>query len=195
LIARLALVLALAAALWGQVPAARAADSPAVDASPALTLNAERDAWLLSADFELPLTGKLEEALRRGVPLYFVLEFELIRSRWWWFDERVAERSVVYRLGYHALTRQFRLSFEGLTQSFDSLAEAARAMSAVQAWRVADAARLSGGTEYEAQVRLRLDTTQLPKPFQINAITDRDWNPQSEWKRFTFTPPTRKSAR
>jgi len=183
------------ATLWGQVPAAQAADPYAVEAQPGLTLNAERDAWLLSADFELPLTGKLEEALRRGVPLYFVLEFELIRPRWWWFDEHVAERSVVYRLGYHALTRQFRLSFEGLTRSFDSLAEAGTAMSAVREWRVVDAARISEGTEYEAQVRLRLDTAQLPKPFQINAITDRDWNPQSEWKRFTFTPPTRKSAR
>lgn len=195
MIARLALALALAATLWGQVPAARAADPPDASGSPRLELNAERDSWLLSADFEVPLTRTLEDAVRRGVPMYFVLEFELIRPRWWWFDEQVAERSIVYRLAYHALTRQFRLSFEGLTQVFESLSEASRALGSVRAWRVVDAARLSPGTEYEAQVRLRLDAAQLPRPLQINAITNRDWNPHSEWKRFTFTPPTRKNAR
>ncbi|RPH67563.1 MAG: DUF4390 domain-containing protein [Burkholderiales bacterium] len=158
-------------------------------------MNAERDSWLLSADFEVPLTRSLEEAVRRGVPLYFVLEFELIRPRWWWFDAQVAERSIVYRLGYHALTRQFRLSFDGLTQNFESLDEATRTMASVRTWRVVDVARVSAGTEYEAQVRLRLDTSQLPKPFQINAITNRDWNPQSEWKRFTFTPQIPRNGR
>jgi len=194
LIARFALALALAATLWGQMPAARAAEPAESSAPPRLELDAGGDSWMLSAQFEVPLTRPFEDAVRRGVPLYFVLEFELIRPRWWWLDERVAERSIVYRLAYHALTRQFRLGFDGLTQVFDSLDEATRTMASVRNWRVVDASRLTPGTEYEAQVRLRLDTSQLPKPFQVNAITNRDWNPQSEWKRFTFTPPTPKSA-
>lgn len=193
MIARFALGLALAATLWGQMPAAGAAE-PADASAPRLELDAGGDSWMLSAEFEVPLTGAFEDAVRRGVPLYFVLEFELIRPRWWWTDERVAERSMVYRLAYHALTRQFRLGFDGLTQVFDSLDEATRTMAGIRNWRVVDAARLSPGTEYEARVRLRLDTSQLPKPFQVNAITSRDWNPQSEWKRFTFTPPTPRSA-
>jgi hypothetical protein len=194
LIARLALALALVATLWGQMPAARAADPAESSAQPRLELNAEGDSWLLSADFEVPLTRSLDDAVRRGVPLYFVLEFELIRPRWWWTDERVVERSVVYRLGYHALTRQFRLGFDGLTQTFDSLEEATRVMATVRHWRVVDVSRVAPGTEYEARVRLRLDTAQLPKPFQVNAITNRDWNPQTEWKLFTFTPQTPKSG-
>ncbi|MCO5106106.1 MAG: DUF4390 domain-containing protein [Burkholderiaceae bacterium] len=193
MIARFALALALAATLWGQMPAAGAAE-PADPSEPRLELDAGGDSWMLSAEFEVPLTRAFEDAVRRGVPLYFVLEFELIRPRWWWTDERVAERSMVYRLAYHALTRQFRLGFDGLTQVFDSLDEATRTMAGIRNWRVVDAARLSPGTEYEARVRLRLDTSQLPKPFQVNAITSRDWNPQSEWKRFTFTPPTPRSA-
>lgn len=190
MIARLALALALAATLWGQMPAAGAADAPETPAPPRLERSAEGDGWLLSAEFEVPLTASLEEAVRRGVPMYFVVEFELIRPRWWWTDEQVAERSIVYRLAYHALTRQFRLSFDGLTQAFESLDEATRTMGSVRGWRVFDTASVSPGTEYEARVRLRLDASQLPKPFQINAITNRDWNPQSEWKRFKFTPRT-----
>jgi hypothetical protein len=193
-IARLALALALVATLWGQMPAARAADPPEPSPPPRLELNAAGDSWLLSANFDVPLTRSLDHAVRRGVPMYFVLEFELIRPRWWWFDERVAERSIVYRIAYHALTRQFRLGFAGLTQTFESLDEATRAMANVRGWRVVDASRVSAGTEYEGRIRLRLDTSQLPKPFQINAITNRDWNPQSEWKTFSFTPSTPKSA-
>ncbi len=193
MIARFALGLALVATLWGQMPAAGAAE-PADSSAPRLELDAGGDSWMLSAEFEVPLTRAFEDAVRRGVPLYFVLEFELFRPRWWWTAERVAERSMVYRLAYHALTRQFRLGFDGLTQVFDSLDEATRTMAGIRNWRVVDASRLSPGTEYEARVRLRLDTSQLPKPFQVNAITNRDWNPQSEWKRFTFTPPTPKSA-
>ena len=194
MIARFALALALAATLWGQMPAATVAGPAESSAQPRLELDAGGDSWMLSAEFDVPLTRSLEDAVRRGVPLYFVLEFELIRPRWWWTDERVAERSIVYRLAYHALTRQFRLGFDGLTQTFDSLDEATRTMAAIRNWRVVDASRLGTGTEYEARVRLRLDTSQLPKPFQVNAITNRDWNPQSEWTRFTFTPATPKSA-
>jgi hypothetical protein len=183
----LALVLLLVATLCGQAPAARAADD--FDFSrPRLALDAASNGWMLSGDFEVPLTRSLEEAVRRGVPLYFVLEFELIRPRWWWTDETVVQRSVVYRLAYHALTRQYRLNFDGLTQTWDTLSEATQAMSRVRHWRVFDASVVKPGTQYEARVRLKLDASQLPKPFQVNAITDRDWNPQSEWKDFAFRP-------
>lgn len=164
------------------------------DPLPRLELSPDGDGWLLSAEFNVPLTRSLEDAVRRGVPLYFVLEFELTRPRWWWTDERIVERSISYRLSYHALTRQFRLGSNGLGQNFDSLDEAVRTMSGIRGWRVMAADRVAPGTQYEAQVRLRLDTTQLPKPFQISAITNRDWNPQSEWKRFTFSPQIPKSA-
>jgi len=35
---------------------------------------------------------------------------------------------------------------------------------------------------------LRLDASQLPKPFQINALASRDWSLQSEWYRWSFVP-------
>ena len=41
---------------------------------------------------------------------------------------------------------------------------------------------------YTAAVRLRLDTSQLPKPLQIDALGSRDWNLSSDWYRWTFRP-------
>lgn len=154
----------------------------------------EGDGWVLSADFGLPLPQRLEEAVNRGVPLYFVVDFELFRPRWYWWDERVAQASQTLRLSYHALTRQYRVTLNGYPQSYASLAEALRSLSAVRGWKVAEAGDLKLGTSYEAQVRMRLDMSQLPKPFQVTAITNRDWTLQAEWKRFTFTPETPKSA-
>lgn len=147
------------------------------------------DGWVLAADFHVPLPERLEDAVRRGVALYFVVEFELVRPRWYWWDAKVASATQTWRLGYHALTRQYRVTLNnGFAQPFQSLDEALHALSRVRGWRVLDAGQISAGTEYLAQVRMRLDASMLPKPFQVSAITNRDWNLQSEWTRLRFAP-------
>lgn len=174
---------------WAQ-PERVATELPA----PSIERSADGTAWLLSADFAVPLTRALEDAVSRGLPLYFTVDFELRKRRWWWLDEFVAERSTTWRLSYHALTRQFRLAGKEAIQAYESLDQALQALSRLRDWRVLDADQVQSGQSYQGQVRLRLDTSQLPKPFQITGLTNRDWNPQAEWKRFVFTVPTPKSA-
>jgi len=143
--------------------------------------------WTLSAEFGLELTARLEEAVNRGLPLYFLVEFELTRPRWYWFDEKAISATLRYRLSYNALTRQYRLSTGALQQGFPALQDAIGVMTRVRNWRVAEADAIKAGETYFAALRMRLDVSQLPKPFQINAITDRDWNLASNWQRFTVT--------
>jgi len=187
--ARLVRALVLMVVLW---TAATAVPAPAVAAdaieveSARIEQSASGDGWVLAADFAIPLPGRLEEAVNRGVPLYFVVEFELSRPRWYWWDERAAQASQTYRLSYHALTRQYRIGINNFTQSFGSLAEAMQAMSRLRGWKVFDNDQVKPAEEYDAQVRMRLDVSQLPKPFQVTAITNRDWTLQTEWKRFKF---------
>jgi len=150
---------------------------------------------LLSADFTLGLTETLRDAVNRGLPLYFVVELQIQRGRWYWFDENVVTALTEWRLSYHALTRQFRVASSGRSESFGSLEEALAAMSSVKRWNVAPLSRFDARTTYEVWVRMRLDTTRLPKPFQMTALTDRDWNPQSEWKRFDFSVPAPTTGR
>jgi hypothetical protein len=150
---------------------------------------------LLSADFILSLTETLRDAVNRGLPLYFLTELQIQRGRWYWWDETLVTNQIEWRLSYHALTRQFRVASNGRSDSFDSLEEALAALSTVKRWRVADLERFQPEVAYEVWVRMRLDTTRLPKPFQMAALTDRDWSPESEWKRFAFTLPTPTSAR
>jgi hypothetical protein len=143
----------------------------------------------LDADFAFELTPRLAEVLANGVPLYFRVEFELTRRRWYWFDETAASRQMHLRLSYHALSRQYRLSTGPLQQSFPSLEEALNVLKRVRNWRVVDRSLGLSNVEYDAAVRMRLDTTLLPKPFQLSALTSRELHLESAWKRFIVRAP------
>jgi hypothetical protein len=151
-----------------------------------VSLDPYEDGWAVNAQFNLALKARLEEALERGLPLYFVVEFELTRPRWYWFNEKTANASLTYRLSYHALTREYRLSTGSLQLGFSSLAEAIGVMTRVRDWKVLDQSAIEAGETYIAAIRMRFDTSQLPKPFQLNALTSRDWTLESDWKRFSF---------
>lgn len=140
------------------------------------------DGLELDATFDFDLPWALEDAVSRGVPLYFVVDFELFRSRWYWFDERRVTASLTYRLSYSPLTREYRLARGTLALPFDTLGEALAILRRVGSWNVVERGALTPGASHWAQVRMRLDTTQLPRPFQIGAITSRDWTLGSEWR-------------
>jgi hypothetical protein len=139
-------------------------------------------AVVLNATFEFELPQALEEAVQKGIALYFNIEFELFRKRWYWIDRRVSSSTLTYRLSYSPLTRQYRLARGGLSQPFESLEEALGLLKSVRQWKVIEPGMLAPGNEYEAQVRMRLDVTQLPRPFQVNAITSREWTLASDWR-------------
>ena len=150
---------------------------------------ADDGGYVLSADMAIDFSPRLEEAVSKGLALYFLAEFELSRPRWYWFDEKLVKTHQTWRLTYHALTRQYRLSTGALHQSFSSLDEALRVLSRLRNWQVLAADRVLPGESFDAALRMRLDTTQLPKPFQIEAISNRDWILSSDWKRWLFTVP------
>jgi hypothetical protein len=149
-----------------------------------VALRRSAEGMLLDADFAFDLTPRLAEVVANGVPLYFRVDFELTRSRWYWFDETAAERRLQLRLAYHALSRQYRLSTGALQQSFPSLEEALDVLKRVRNWLVVDRDVRLADADYEAGVRMRLDTALLPKPFQLSALTGRDLQLESPWKRF-----------
>jgi hypothetical protein len=167
------------------VPLAAIADGIEVK-SAALTLH--EDSSVLEADFEIVLNPTLEGVLNKGIPLYFLLEFELIRPRWYWLNEKILSSQQQYRLSYNALTRQFRIGVGNLYQNFGTLAEALQFMSRVRRREEIEPGSLRKDTTYAAALRLRLDTTQLPRPFQLNTLGSRDWNLGSDWYRWTLSP-------
>ena len=151
-------------------------------------LVAVEEGMVLNADFAFELSPRLEEVVANGVPLYFRVEFELTRPRWYWFDERAASRVLQLRLSYHALSRHYRLSTGLLQQNFSSLEEALNVLKRLRNWLVVERTATFSDAEYEASVRMRLDSAMLPRPFQLSALTSRELQLDSPWRRFSVRP-------
>lgn len=147
-----------------------------------------QDAGLfLHVHLKLDIGPAVEEALTKGVAVYFVAEAELMRDRWYWYDRKVSQVSRYYRLAYQPLTRLWRLqvssepiysggSASSIAQSFDSLQAALDVIQRQSGWKLADAGDLEPEARQHVFYRFRLDMSQLPRPFQIVAGNQSDWN-------------------
>ena len=185
---RIALCAGLAALLAVSLAAANEIDVRDV------ALRAVEEGLVLDADFEFELNARLAEVVSSGVPVYFRVDFELTRRRWYWFDETAAARRLQLRLSYHALSRQYRLSTGLLQQNFATLAEALNVLKRVRNWLVVERTVTFAEADYDAAVRMRLDTALLPKPFQLSALTSRELQLESPWRRFTVRSPQQAPA-
>jgi Domain of unknown function (DUF4390) len=148
-------------------------------------LEATEDGYQVSADIDFQLTSSMKEAINKGVPLYFVVEFEISKGRWYWFDQNLAKASRDRRVSYAPLTDQYKISVSGVSQNVATLDDVQRLLSRVRSWTVLQKGRLKPGEKYEAAIRFRLDNAQLPKPFQLDILASKDWNLSSDWVRWT----------
>ena len=147
------------------------------------------EGWNLDARFDFTLSNSLADAVSKGIPLYFRTEFTLTRPRWYWFDDQAINVSQTVRLSFQPLTREYRVSTTGgsLYLSLPTLDQALSVIKHVVAWRVIDPRAISPGEHYVAAVKMELDISQMPKPFQIDAVNNSDWNLSSDWSRFDFS--------
>lgn len=151
-------------------------------------ITAGEDSYNLKANFDIRLSPTLEEALKRGVALNFLTELELTRLRWYWIDEKILETSWHTRLSYNQLTRQYRLNYGALYQNFDNLSDSLQLLgSVINRQTVAKSLLKKGGT-YVAKIRMSLDQSLLPKPFQVDAIASTEWDLGSDWFHLDFVP-------
>jgi hypothetical protein len=157
-----------------------------VNSAEVTQLQAERteDGVLLSATIQFDLPQVVEDALAKGIPMFFLAEASIYRDRWYWYDKRVAFATRHMRLAYQPLTRRWRLQVSAapigssgmvLGQTFDTREEAIAAIQRVSRWRIADAADVDPDATHTIDFRFRLDMSQLPRPFQIGAVGQAEW--------------------
>lgn len=161
--ARIAIA-AFFAVLLALVPGAARADG--IELAHLATRKAD-DGLELSFTTRFELSHAAEDALHKGVPLYFVAEVSVLRNRWYWRDARIAQVDRTWRLAWQSLTRQYRVSMGGLHQSFATLDEALNVLRGQSGWRIAEARDIDDGGSYYLEFSYKLDVTQLPRPMQI----------------------------
>ena len=167
---------------------------PAFSASSDIQINTARieysgKTYKLFTSFSMDFNHSLEETLLHGIPLYFKTEIEIIRPRAFWFDDVPVSKSRTTRISYNVLTRQYSISIPGtLQRNYSSLEDALSAIRYPPRWTIADSSDLEAGEKYDVGVRIMLDVSQLPKPFQINALNNRDWRLSSDWQWFSYRP-------
>jgi len=166
----LAWPLAMAVVPWP----GRAASAPGIELQ---TLQLRRAEGVLNLDFValIQLSRTVEEALQRGVPVYFTAQALLLRNRWYWRDERVARVQRTWRLAFQPLTSTWRVGFGGLNQTHNTLEEAMASISRLTGWKVADLAQVDPDSRHYVEFSFRLDTSQLPGPMQFGLTTQVDW--------------------
>ena len=123
----------------------------------------------------LTLSRAVEDALRRGVPVYFVAEASVKKPRWYWRDERISRVTRSWRLSYQPLTSAWRVSLGAFSQSYPSLEEALTTITRMAHWRIADSG-IDGTDKYYVDFQFYLDSSQLPPPMKL------DLNARSEWE-------------
>ena len=164
-----------------------------------LRLERTEDGLVLSAAVNFDLPPVIEDALAKGIPMYFVAEATLLRDCWYWYDKPVAQTARHMRLSFQPLTRRWRLvmspspiSSSGLSlgQNFDSREEALAAIQRLAHWKIAEASDIEPDARYNVDFRFRLDVSQLPRPFQIGAVGHSDWTISAERNvRLVFDAP------
>jgi hypothetical protein len=151
--------------------------------------------------FELPAV--VEDALLKGIPMFFVVEADIYRDRWYWTDPRVVSAARTVRLAYQPLTRRWRVNIASglitssaglratLNQNYETLPEALSAIQRVARWKIADVAEIDPEAAHKLDFSFRLDLTQLPRPFQIGVAGQKDWNISAQVKeRLKLEPAT-----
>jgi hypothetical protein len=150
-----------------------------------LRLERADEGVLLSASVRFDMPAVIEDALHKGIPMFFVAEATLLRDRWYWYDKQVASAQRHMRLSYQPLTRRWRLQVSSqpigatglaLGQSFETQEEALDAIKHIARWKIADLGDLESDAKYSVDFRYRLDVSQLPRPFQIGAVGHADWS-------------------
>ncbi len=182
---RVLLMCACVMALLGAVMSVAQAETPVT--LQAFKLERQDGAVYLSGDWQFDMANTLEDALLKGITLYFVTEVEVRQERWYFYNQRVARAERHVRVFYQPLTRRWRVNVSpqpfnagglgmSLGQSYDTAEEAMNAVRRISPWRIANLADVNMDAKPSISINFKLDLTQLPRPLQIGAANHSEWN-------------------
>lgn len=152
-----------------------------------LTLQGE--SYVLSADLVYQLSERAKEALQNGVPLYWDLQIKVRQHRDYWWDKTLVEKTIRYRIQYHALLNMYRVRNEstGNVDNFSTLSAALDLISILRNFRLMDKSALDPEKTYFAGMKITFDREALPLPLRPSAYLNSQWYLSSDWYLWSLT--------
>ena len=149
------------------------------------------DFYLLNAEISIDFDAEIEEAVNKGVPLHFLIEFQVVSPRKYWFDDEIITTTNRVVLSYHALTKQYLINRETHQKSFETLDEAVDELLQLTDLKVFEKVLIEKDANYKAALLMRLDQAKLPKAIQVDAIASEKWNITSQKYEWSLKPPAK----
>ena len=149
------------------------------------------DFYLLNAEISIDFDAEIEEAINKGVPLHFLIEFQVVSPRKYWFDDEIITTTNRVVLSYHALTKQYLVNRETHQKSFETLDEAVDELLQLTDLKVFEKVLIEKDANYKAALLMRLDQAKLPKAIQVDAIASEKWNITSQKYEWPLKPPAK----
>ena len=137
----------------------------------------------LDATFALRFGTTLKEALHNGVTLPLLLEIEALQARDYLWAKSVAHVEQRYLLSFNSLTGQYLLHNRNtdVQQQLPSLSAVKAVLGNLKNFPFMDRNLLHDDRQYQARLRITIDSDKLPAPLRLMSYVSSDWDLQSEW--------------
>ncbi len=152
----------------------------------AASLEPEEQAYLFNAEIRFKLTPAAIEAIEHSVSLFWTVRLKLYHPRSFFWDKKILDYSIRYRLRFHALLNMYQVEnmTTGETRRFFSLPVALNAMGRIRDVKVTASHEINQSRILHATLLVQFDREALPLPLRPVAYFDSQWDLSSrilEW--------------
>lgn len=171
IMARRLLLIVMTSALMAAMAGQASAESDGDIVIRSAGIRTELNSWLLDARADIQLTPAMQAGLDSGVPLTFIVDFDLRESRPYWADAPILGFKRRYQLIYYELTRHYRVQAvnRGASRNYRSLMSALDGLGSLTSLSIGRPTIMSLGTPQSdllARLSIRFDGKALPLPLQ-----------------------------
>jgi len=147
-----------------------------------------RDDLLVYLTVEGAFTEEMENAIKSGVAATFSFFVNLYRTRNWWLDKKIAERTITHTIKYDNLKKKYRIqrSWEAEPHITQSFSEAKKLMTEVDSLNLIPLAELQKGTAYQIQAKAELSKRTLPLKLHYVIFFMSLWDFETDWYSIYF---------
>ena len=136
----------------------------------------EENTYNLRINYSFSLNEKLNDLISIGIPIYFESELIVtypVKYTLGLYRKKIYKKQKIYRIIYSPITNTYKVSSGMLSQAFNSLPMAINVIKKINYNKIVAPENIET-KKLKFKTFFRLATDRLPKPFQLNFLTDQD---------------------